>query len=213
MTALAAAGEVLPDGTGSAADAEEAHCTDRDCAETTIANSSGNSRSFIGGLPERTLVRLTPIMERRGWRAKAPNATYFGRYWAPALIVGWTPASAAGPLAGLSRVASTRFFERRAGPGGPAQTRGSAPPMLQHSRMLAKVSGVGRKRLPHRARKALCTRVGQTLSSVKRRVSVFFFAASKGAVAGSPVKHCKMVAFVPRGFHCRRSKPVRKVTT
>ena len=55
--------------------------------------------------------------------------------------------------------------------------------MLQHSRMLAKVSGVGRKRLPHRARKALCTRLGQTLSSVKRRVSVFFFAASKGAVS------------------------------
>ena len=29
-----------------------------------------------------------------------------------------------------------------------------------------KVSGIGRKRLPHHARKALCTKVGQTLSSV-----------------------------------------------
>src|SRR5450759_2002367 len=73
MTALAAAGEVLPDGIGSAAIAKaDVHCTDRDCAETAIANSSMNSsmnsRGFIGGLPERTLVRLTPIMERRANR-------------------------------------------------------------------------------------------------------------------------------------------------
>jgi len=45
-------------------------------------------------------------------------------------MVGRTPWSAAGPLAGHFRAA---FFERRAGPGGPARTRGSALPRYTYT--------------------------------------------------------------------------------
>ena len=62
---------------------------------------------------------------RHGAARAGPNLSDFR---APAQMVGRTPWSAAGPLAGFSTVASTRFLERRAGPGGPARTRGSAPP-------------------------------------------------------------------------------------
>ena len=66
----------------------------------------------------------------------------------PTRMVGRTPPSAAGPLAGLPRAAWSCFRERKAGPGGPARTRGSAPPTLPESRFGEKyVESNGARRL------------------------------------------------------------------
>jgi hypothetical protein len=69
ITALAAAGDVLPDGTGFAAMArEDPQGTGWDCAKTAIASSGRSSRGFIDGLAGTTFVRLNTIMERREGR-------------------------------------------------------------------------------------------------------------------------------------------------
>jgi hypothetical protein len=62
VSALAATGDVLPDGTESAATAgEDPHGTAWVCAETAITNRSRNSRVFIAGISV-----FPTIMERCG---------------------------------------------------------------------------------------------------------------------------------------------------
>ena len=67
-------------------------------------------------------------MRRRG---RVRNAAWFSFKLYAAQIVGRTPWSAADPPVGLLTITAARFFQRRAGPGGPARTRGSAPQIVQ----------------------------------------------------------------------------------
>src|ERR1035438_8210237 len=67
-------------------------------------------------------------------------------------MVGRTPPSAAGPLAGQMLARRRRLGPPRAGPGGPARTRGSAPPIPRNLPPAPqRAEPEGRKKVAHGA--------------------------------------------------------------
>src|SRR5438552_4163098 len=75
-------------------------------------------------------------------QALLPNAAYFSPHQTPALVVGRTPWSAAGPLAGLSRVTST-CLSVKSGSRGARADLGVCPQLLRHSRYWEKYAALG----------------------------------------------------------------------